>query len=123
MQITLDIPEKQLIKLADLIATRLGAPPVEVEDNRLKIHAVYQGRRIEGLYDPKIKMVTLDLAGEAWHKPMTPSGAAVALVRKMNPEVTPERNGWDFWQLEDGRRLQSIRWAERDAAGNYPDEE
>ncbi len=40
----------------------------------------------------------------------TPSGAAAAVVRALDPHADPDRNGWSFWTVTaTGRLLQSIR--------------
>jgi hypothetical protein len=40
----------------------------------------------------------------------TPSGAAVGVVKALNPHVNPNRNGWSFWTVTaTGNLLQSIR--------------
>ncbi len=43
----------------------------------------------------------------------TPTGAARAVVRHYNPSVNDNRNGWGFWQIDNGGGprvwLQSIR--------------
>jgi hypothetical protein len=74
------------------------------------VHAIYAGVRTEGLYDPvteSLSITTGQLAGRAFSKP---SGAAVALVQALSPDVNPNRNGWSFWTLsKTGQRLQSIR--------------
>ncbi|MEV4137039.1 hypothetical protein AB0J72_33315 [Dactylosporangium sp. NPDC049742] len=86
-------------------------PPAETrDDDRIRIHAIYDATRIEAVYDPTTKAVTITsgkLVGKTYS---TPSGAAVAVVTTYNPSVNPNRNGWSFWILTDnGELLQSIR--------------
>jgi hypothetical protein len=40
----------------------------------------------------------------------SPSGAAIGVVQALNPEVHPNRNGWNFWFIaENGKTLATIR--------------
>lgn len=84
------------------------APPTP---EKVAVHAIYAGTRTEGLYDPAAQSLTITtgpLAGRAFSKP---SGAAVALVAALRPDVHPNRNGWSFWvDSRSGKRLQAIRY-------------
>jgi hypothetical protein len=86
------------------------APPAAPTEDRIAVHAIYAGTRTEGSYDPRTQSLTITtgpLAGQAFS---TPSGAAVALVATLSPDVNPNRNGWSFWvQSANGERLQAIR--------------
>jgi hypothetical protein len=79
---------------------------------RVAIHAVYDGRRIDAMFDPASERVDItsgDLAGRSYR---TPSGAAVEVVRTSNRSVNPNRNGWSFWTVsETGELLQTLRRA------------
>lgn len=79
-------------------------------DGTVPIYVVYDASRIDGLFDPATKAVTITsgkLKGKAY---ATPSGAAVAVVSTYNPSINPNRNGWSFWFLaENGALLQTIR--------------
>ena len=83
-------------------------PPSEI--TAVPVHVIYAGVRTDGLYDPVTRSLTIttgQLAGRVFSKP---SGAAVALVETLSPDVNPNRNGWSFWTLsKTGQRLQSIR--------------
>jgi hypothetical protein len=84
--------------------------PAEPTEQRIAVHAIYAGTRTEGSYDPGTQSLTITagpLVGQTFG---TPSGAAVALVATLSPEVNPNRNGWSFWvQSANGERLQAIR--------------
>jgi hypothetical protein len=84
------------------------APP---KPKQVAVHAIYSGTRTEGLYDPAAQSLTITtgpLAGRTFNKP---SGAAVALVAALRPDVHPNRNGWSFWvESRTGKRLQAIRY-------------
>jgi hypothetical protein len=57
----------------------------------------------------RVQIVDGPLAGATFK---SPTGAARAVVRQYNSNVTDNRNGWLFWQREvQGRRVpfQSIR--------------
>lgn len=74
------------------------------------IHFLYEGERINAEFDPGTEAVTVldgPLAGKRFR---TPSGAAVAVVQQLSPDVNPNRNGWSTWIITaTGERLQSIR--------------
>lgn len=75
----------------------------------INVHALYEGVRIEGLYDPATESVTVT-SGPAQGRHKSPSGAAAAVLRAQNPKVSASRNGWSFWIItETGSRLQTIR--------------
>ncbi|MCD2191361.1 hypothetical protein [Actinomycetospora soli] len=76
-----------------------------------EIYAVYEGVKTTAVYDRTTKRVDITsgpLDGKSFK---TPTGAARAIVGHYKPEVSPHRNGWSFWLLDDGtaRPLQSIR--------------
>ena len=75
------------------------------------IHYVYKGQRNEGLFAPKTSGVRLTAGPLAGRSFGSPSMAAVAVVRALNPSCAhPERNGWRTWVVnETGKPLQSIR--------------
>ncbi|MBL7496135.1 hypothetical protein I6A84_01155 [Frankia sp. CNm7] len=75
------------------------------------VYADYEGRRTQARYDPKTSRIDITsgpLGGQSFK---TPTGAARAVVGHYKPSVSPHRNGWLFWVLDDGsgKFLQSIR--------------
>lgn len=74
------------------------------------IHATYEGTRVDAVFDAATERVEIlkgPLAGQAFK---SPSGAAIAVVRSLNPQVQPNRNGWSFWVVNDtGHILQTLR--------------
>ncbi|GAA1427202.1 DUF262 domain-containing protein [Streptomyces thermospinosisporus] len=100
----------------ELIAEEPSAPKLigaEIQKLRtergIEIHADYQDRRIDAYYDPVSRAVTIP-SGSGRGTYETPSGAAVAVVHSLNPEVNPHRNGWSSWTVTaTGELLQSIR--------------
>ncbi|GAA4197627.1 hypothetical protein [Microbispora amethystogenes] len=75
------------------------------------VYVDYEGHRTQGIYDratTRIDIISGPLAGRSFK---TPTGAARAVVAHYKPGVSPNRNGWAFWMLDDGsgRFLQSIR--------------
>jgi hypothetical protein len=75
------------------------------------IYADYEGHRTRALYfaPARVEIVDGPLKGKSFK---TPTGAARAVVRHYNPRVHDNRNGWGFWQLDNGGPrvwLQSIR--------------
>jgi predicted nucleic acid-binding protein len=113
-QDTRDIDEppadEEVIAEEPTAPTLAGASVQELRtENGVEIHAVYEGRRVKGYYDPSSRTVTIP-AGPGRGEYGTPSGAAVALVQALNPHVNPNRNGWSFWTVTaTGQLLQSIR--------------
>ncbi|OLT09041.1 hypothetical protein BJF78_06365 [Pseudonocardia sp. CNS-139] len=105
--------------VAQLVAAASMPPPVAKEDSEqqrttlsgVAVYVDYEGRRTQGRYDPRttrIDITTGPLSGQSFK---TPTGAARAVVAHYKPDVSPNRNGWSFWLLDDGsgRFLQSIR--------------
>ncbi|MFE2046536.1 hypothetical protein ACFXAZ_37640 [Streptomyces sp. NPDC059477] len=73
------------------------------------VHAVYNGERAEGRYDPVTQALTV-IEGPGTGHYRTPSGAASAVLQAVNPRVKPNRNGWGFWTVtETGALLQTLR--------------
>jgi hypothetical protein len=80
------------------------------EPEGVKVYATYQGHRVEGVFNPRTGglTVTSEPLAATWHR--SPSGAAKAVVATLNPGVTPNRSGYDFWFVaETGMTLASIR--------------
>ena len=73
--------------------------------------AVYRGVRVEGLFVPRNRTLTITsppLAGRVF---TSPSGARAAVVRALNPSVAPNGSGWDFWIITaTGRLLSTLRY-------------
>jgi hypothetical protein len=99
------------------IIRRLIGSTLPREDPRpagqgVAIYAVYEGHRVRARYfEPaRVEIVDGPLAGKSFK---TPTGAARAVVRHYNPSVNDNRNGWSFWQVDNGTGprvwLQSIR--------------
>lgn len=82
----------------------------DVAEHRVPIHVDYQGQRVEATFDPDSEAVVVlsdPLRGRSF---ASPSGAAVEIVRRLNPDVSPNRNGWNFWIVTaTGAPLSSIR--------------
>lgn len=94
--------------------TRLPAAqvsPSSVPAMAVPIYADYEGYRTKGTYDQVTKRIDIadgPLAGQSFK---SPSSAARAVVAHYKPGVSPHRNGWGFWLLDDesGNTLQKIR--------------
>lgn len=91
------------------------AGEVSPADTRVAVHVNYDGFLTRARYDPatsRIDIIDGPLAGTSYK---SPTGAARAVVGHYKPNVSPHRNGWSFWSLDDGsgRLLQAIRY--RDA--------
>lgn len=75
------------------------------------VYAVYDGHRTHASYHSdttRIDVTSGPLAGRSFK---TPTGAARAVVAHYKPGISPNRNGWSFWTLDDGsgQLLQAIR--------------
>jgi predicted ATPase len=82
----------------------------EERSEGVPVHVDYQGRRIDALFDSVTERVTILSEPFKGRSFRSPSGAAIEVVRLLNPNVTPNRNGWGFWVVSDtGELLQSIR--------------
>jgi hypothetical protein len=101
----------------EIVRRLIGANSQETteQDSRqagVPIYADYEGHRNRALYFAPARVEIIDgpLAGMSFK---TPTGAARAVVRHYNPSVNDNRNGWGFWQLDNGGGprgwLQSIR--------------
>ncbi|WP_327421139.1 DUF262 domain-containing protein [Streptomyces sp. NBC_01230] len=81
----------------------------EAPEGEIEVHATYDGHRISGRYNTSTRALTV-MSGPAQGVYGAPSGAAVAVVKALNPYVNPSRNGWSFWMITaTGELLQSIR--------------
>ncbi|WLS48408.1 hypothetical protein Q3V37_14910 [Micromonospora profundi] len=86
--------------------------PRQEADSAQPIYADYEGHRTRGLYYPpgRVEIIDGPLRGQSFK---TPTGAARAVVRHYNPSVNDNRNGWGFWQIDNGGGprvwLQAIR--------------
>ncbi len=84
----------------------------EPAERGVKIYADYDGHRVRARYfEPaRVEIVDGPLAGQSFK---TPTGAARAVVRHYNPSINDNRNGWSFWQIDNGTGarvwLQSLR--------------
>jgi len=75
------------------------------------VYVDYEGHRTHGHYDPRTTRIDITSGPLVGRSFKTPTGAARAVVAHFKPGVSPNRNGWSFWMLDDdsGKFLQSIR--------------
>lgn len=99
-----------ILRLLEDFLSHGRGPARAVSPDRLAVHAIYNGNRVEGEFEPHTGRVIIGngpLAGRAYR---SPSGAAIAVVQSLNPTVSPSRNGWNFWVITDtGEFLGSLR--------------
>lgn len=98
-------------RLLDAFAQPQPASADQLRDqNELEVRASYEGHFIKGTFDKRTHSLRIDegpLAGQSFK---SPSGAAMAIVRQVKPDVHSNRNGWTFWTVTDtGYPLQSVR--------------
>lgn len=82
-----------------------------VPEDTLPVYADYDSHRTYGTYyrrTGRVEITCGPLDGTGYK---TPTGAARAVVRHYNPKINPNRNGWTFWIIDDGRGtpLDSVR--------------
>lgn len=67
----------------------------------VSIYADYEGHRTRALYFAPARVEITDgpLSGKSFK---SPTGAARAIVRYYNPDVNDSRNGWNFFQIDNG---------------------
>ena len=91
-----------------------GAPSATTpaSEEQVPVHAVYADQRVEGLFDRRTRRLRITSGPLADRTYRSPSGAAVAVVGMHNRSVSPNRNGWSFWLInETGELLQTLRGA------------
>jgi len=88
-----------------------SAPSAPAVPDGIPVHGDYNGVRVKGIFDPATTSITITTGPLAGSRYKTPSAAASAVVKSERPELNGNRNGWDFWVLDDGsgRRLREIR--------------
>lgn len=79
--------------------------------SEVEIYAEYEGRRTYARFSPRAKSIQItsgELTGEMFS---SPTSAAAAVITHQKPGVSPSRNGWTFWLINDstGDPLQTIR--------------
>lgn len=90
--------------------------PVERPEQRdpwrpVPVYGAYEGRRVEGLYLPATRRLTVTSDPLPDSRFKSPSGAARAVVAAVNPDRTAtQTNGWRWWRLvETDERLEVLR--------------
>ncbi|HEX8001785.1 MAG TPA: hypothetical protein VF519_03730 [Mycobacteriales bacterium] len=87
-------------------AERPGLDPWEP----VAVYAQYAEHRVEGLYLPATRRLTVTSGPVAGTRYKTPSGAARAVVAAFNPSRASTTNGWRFWRVVDtDERLEVLR--------------
>jgi hypothetical protein len=108
-----DVTEGEIVRrLVAASSLEAKEPDPDPGQKGVPIYADYEGHRTRASYfaPGRVEIVDGPLKGEAFG---TPTGAARAVVRHYNPSVNDNRNGWGFWQIDNGGGprmwLQSIR--------------
>jgi len=110
-----DVSEGEIIRRL-INASALPRADLEPTEHGVAICADYEGHRVHARYfaPARVQIVDGPLAGQSFK---TPTGAARAVVRLYNPSINDNRNGWAFWQIDNGTGsrvwLQSIRPPDR----------
>jgi hypothetical protein len=106
-----DVTEGEIVRRLVAASSLEANEPVPGRE-AVPIYADYEGHRTRALYFPpsRVEIVDGPLKSRSFK---TPTGAARAMVRHYNPSVNDNRNGWGFWQIDNGGGprvwLQSIR--------------
>ncbi|MCJ1677104.1 hypothetical protein MTF65_07040 [Streptomyces sp. APSN-46.1] len=86
------------------------APASETPLAGVAVHALYAGVRVAGRYDPATENLSIPAGNPGSGHYKTPSGAATAVLLALKPHVSPNRNGWGFWVVDEtGNLLQTLR--------------
>jgi hypothetical protein len=82
------------------------------DGDAIKVYADYDGHRTHATFNrvtTRIDVTDGPLAGQHFK---SPSSAARAVVAHYRPSVSPHRNGWSFWIVDETDQfLQSVRHA------------
>lgn len=106
-----DVTEGEIVRRL-IAASSLEATERDRRQEGVPIYADYEGHRTRALYfaPARVEIVDGPMKGRSFR---TPTGGARAVVRHYNPSVNDNRNGWSFWQIDNGGGarvwLQSIR--------------
>ncbi|MGV9354537.1 hypothetical protein [Streptomyces misionensis] len=80
------------------------------ESDGVRVHAVYRGERIQGLFHPDTRTLTVTQGPRTGQSFSSPSAAAMAVIQELNPDRSPNTNGWLFWRVtSSGDELKSLR--------------
>src|SRR5258707_10430347 len=84
-----------------IAASSMAAEEPDPGQKSVPVYADYEGHRTRALYFAPARVEIIDgpLRGKSYK---SPTGAARAVVRHFNPSVNDNRNGWDFWALDNG---------------------
>jgi hypothetical protein len=79
-------------------------------EDRVAVHVVYQGSRIQGIFDRTTNQLGITSGPLAGRTYPSPSAAAIAVVESVNPgRAFPQTNGRTFWIIDStGRNLRSV---------------
>ncbi|HEY0165968.1 MAG TPA: hypothetical protein VGB75_02905 [Jatrophihabitans sp.] len=85
----------------------------DVSGASVPVFVTYEGHRTDAAYDRQTKRIDVTSGPLAGRSFKTPTGAARAIVGHYKPSISPNRNGWSFWTINDGtgRLLQEIRYS------------
>ncbi|MGW9492981.1 hypothetical protein ACWG5P_01040 [Streptomyces prasinus] len=93
-----------------LVESWSTADETDGENSGVHVHVVYRGERIEGVFDPANRTLTVTRGVQAGQSYSSPSAAAMAVVQALNPDRSPNTNGWSFWRVtSSGEELKSLR--------------
>jgi hypothetical protein len=74
------------------------------------VHMLYAGQRFDGLFDATLGSMRITDGALAGTSATSPSAAAKLIVQHVNPEVSPNRNGWRTWIVTaTGKPLESLK--------------
>lgn len=83
--------------------------PSQLSDKGVPVHAVYRGKRSAGVFRPGTRTLEI-VSGPGLGQYNSPSAAAGAVLKEVNPGRNPNTNGWRFWRLDsNGYELKAIR--------------
>jgi hypothetical protein len=100
--------------IAGLRSEPVIAPPsshaTQIQPDWVGVYADYKGTRVDGEYHTQTESLRITAGLRNRQTFASPSAAAAAVVSELNPKVTPNRNGWGFWNVAaTGETLQQLR--------------
>lgn len=104
-------PSEVVRRLVESWSTAEDAAQGQGEDPvGVRVHAVYRGQRSGGLFNPATRMLSVTDGPGAGTAYASPSAAAMAVVKAINPDRHPNTNGWSFWRVtQSGNELKTLR--------------
>jgi hypothetical protein len=112
----LEISDAEVVDRAVTMLLDWGRRPPIDPWRPVSVFFEYGGTRVEGLFLPAMRRLKIESAPLAGRVFATPSAAARAVVKELNPErAQAQGNGWRVWRItETAERIEVLRIRDRD---------